>query len=211
MTTTLFLLRHGETLANLEQRYQGQGESALSELGIDEAKELAKSLRSIRFSAVYSSNLKRAHDTAAIIAEAHKLKAVKVPGLKERFYGEWEGLTFEEIRKRYKKTYESWLEDPAKTVIPKAETLIDLQKRGVKAIEDIVGRHKDGTICVVAHGGINRVILFHFMNLDLNNFWRIKQDNCCLNIIEFGKVPTVLLLNSTWFLGEKRMKATGYY
>jgi broad specificity phosphatase PhoE len=209
--TKLFLIRHGETLANIEQRYQGQGDSPLSELGIDEAKDLAKALKSEGFAAVYSSTLIRSNETAKIIAEPHGSKVEKFPGMKERFYGVWEGLTFTEIKDRYPKIYGSWLENPDRTKIPKAEPLKDLQKRGVAAIEKLIKKHKGRTICVVGHGGINRTILFHYMKLDLNNFWRIKQDNCCINIIEFGKAPSVLLLNSTWFLGEKRMKGSGYY
>ena len=209
--TKLFLMRHGETLANIEQVYQGQGDSPLSELGASEAKELAATLKKERFSAVYSSTLSRSYETASIIAEPHKVKAQKIPGLIERYYGAWEGMTFEEIRKKYSKIYKSWLENPGKTVIPQAEALPDLQERGVAAIEALIKKHRGQTICVVGHGGINRVILFHYMNLELNNFWRIKQDNCCINIIEFGKTPVVLLLNSTWFLGEKRMKGSGYY
>ena len=209
--TKLFLLRHGETLANLEQRYQGQGDSPLSELGVSEAGELAGALKKEQFSAVYSSPLIRSFDTANIIADQHTVSVEKLPGLVERYYGEWEGLSFEEIKKKYPKVYESWLENPGRTDIPGAERLEDLQKRGVKALEQIIKKHRDQTICIVGHGGINRVILFHYMNLELNNFWRIKQDNCCINIIEFGRTPVVLLLNSTWFLGEKRMKGSGYY
>jgi broad specificity phosphatase PhoE len=211
MTTKLFLIRHGETHANIEQRYQGQGNSHLSELGLKEAEELSNALKGQQFSAVYSSDLIRSFDTACAIAKPHKLEPTKLPGLKERFYGEWEGLTFEEIKKKYPAVYSSWLVDPAKTVIPGAETLDVLQERGVRVIEQLVKKHDEQTICVVGHGGINRAILFHYMVLDLNNFWRIKQDNCCINIIEFGSIPSVMLLNSTWFLGEKRMRQTGYY
>jgi len=211
MQTKLFLLRHGETQANIEQRYQGQNESALSELGLSETKELSKFLAREKFRAVYSSTLSRSYDTAKIIARPHGIEVQKVPELNERHYGVWENLTFEEIKKRFKKNYENWLMNPGKTAIPKAEKLADLQKRGVSAIEKLVKMHKGRTFCVVGHGGINRTILFHYMNIDLNNFWRIKQDNCCVNIIEFDRHPMVTLLNSTSFLGEKRIKGSGYY
>ena len=209
--TRLFLIRHGETLSNIEQIYQGQGDSPLSELGVSESRDLSGALKKEDFSAVYSSCLTRSNETAKLIAGPHRKEVVKVSELKERFYGDWEGLNFEEIKKKYPKVYGSWLENPAKTAIPKAEALEELQKRGVSAIEKLIDKHKGQTICVVGHGGINRTILFHYMNLELNNFWRIKQDNCCINIIEFAKAPTVLLLNSTFFLGEKRMKGSGYY
>jgi phosphoserine phosphatase len=211
LVTRLFLLRHGETLANIEQRYQGQGESHLSELGLEEAGDLSKFLSKEEFCAVYSSTLSRSYETAKIVAKPHNLEVTKVKDLQEKYYGDWENLTFNEIKTKYPKIYESWLFNPGKTVIPKAETLKKLQSRGVTAIEKLLKKHKGKTFCVVGHGGINRAILFHYMNIELNNFWRIKQDNLCINIIEFGKIPSVILLNSTAFLGEKRVKGTGYY
>ncbi len=211
MPTRLFLLRHGETQANIEQRYQGQGESHLSELGLKESEELSKYLSKENFAAVYSSTLSRSHETAKIVAKPHKLEVAKIPGIIERHYGAWENMTFEEIRAKYAKVYESWLLDPGRTVIPGAEPLEKLQERGVTAIEGLVKKHGGKTICVVGHGGMNRTVLFHYMNIDLNNFWRIKQDNCCINIVEFDRHPMVVLLNSTAHLGEKRIKSSGYY
>jgi broad specificity phosphatase PhoE len=210
MATRVFLLRHGETCANIEQRYQGKTQSELSELGISEAKELSKFLSKERFSAVYSSTLTRSFHTARIIAAAHELEVIQVKDLIERDYGVWENMTFDEIRKKYPSMYSRWLSDPGKTKITKAESLDALQKRGVAAIDKIVKSNLNKTVCVVGHGGMNRAILFHYMNIGLNNFWRIKQDNCCVNIIEFDKIPMITLLNSTAFLGEKRIKP-GYY
>ncbi|MFC1768000.1 histidine phosphatase family protein [Candidatus Margulisiibacteriota bacterium] len=211
MSTRLFLLRHGETQANIEQRYQGQGNADLSELGLRDSELLSKGLSKEEFSAIYSSTLPRSFETAQIVAKPHSIDVVKVSGLIERSYGKWENMKFNEIRDKYTDSYKQWLIDPAKTRVPGAELLEDLQKRGVEAIEKLIKEHKDETICVVGHGGINRAILFHYMHIDLNNFWRIKQDNCCVNLIEFDGFPMVTLLNSTWFLGEKRVKGGGYY
>jgi phosphoserine phosphatase len=211
MSTRLFLIRHGETQANLEQRYQGQGESPLSELGRQEAEELSKFISKEHFDAIYSSTLLRSYETANIIAKPHKLAVTKIPGLVERYYGEWENMTFGDIKAKYTKVYESWLLNPEKTVIPGAEPLEKLQARGVEAIEKLIKAHPGKTLCVVGHGGINRTILFHYMNMELNNFWRIRQDNCCINLIEFDKQPMIALLNSTAHLGEKRIKGAGYY
>jgi phosphoserine phosphatase len=211
MPTRLFLIRHGETQANIEQRYQGQGESHLSELGIEEAEELSKFLSSENLSAIYSSTLSRSYETGRIIAKPHKLDVTKIDGLKERHYGVWEDMKFDEIRDKYPDIYSRWLIDPAKTIIPEAETLEAMQMRGVAAIEKLIEKHKGKTFCVVGHGGLNRGILFHYMNIDLNNFWRIRQDNTCINIIELDKAPIITLLNSTTHLGEKRIKGVGYY
>ena len=210
MPTRLFLLRHGETQANIEQRYQGQGDSHLSELGIEEAQELSRYLAKEEFCAIYSSTLSRSYETAKLVAQPHELAVIKDAGLVERDYGIWENLKFDEIRKKYPDLYGSWLIDPGKTLIPDAEPLMEMQKRGVAAIESLIEKHEGKTFCVVGHGGLNRGILFHYMHIDLNNFWRIRQDNTCINIIEIDRAPIVTLLNSTAHLGEKRIKGTGY-
>jgi len=212
MTTRLFLIRHGESRSNIEQRYQGQGESDLSQLGLDEAEELARYLSKQKFSAIYSSTLRRSFETAEMISKHHDLDVMKVPELIERNYGKWENMKFGDIKKRYGRIYGKWLIDPGMTLIPGAESLKALQKRGVAAIEKLVKKNKGRTFCVVGHGGINRTILFHYMNVDLNNFWRIRQANCCINVVEFNKhFPVVTLLNSTAHLGLKGIGGMGYY
>ena len=110
------------------------------------------------------------------------------------------------MKANYPKLYEKWLVEPDRIIIPGAETLMQLQKRAIKTLKSIIKKNK--TVLIVGHGGINRTILFHYMGIDLNHFWKIKQDNCCINIIEFkgpDMTPRVALLNSTCFLGEKRL------
>ena len=212
MNTRLFLMRHGETVSNINLIYQGKGDSPLTELGREEAGQLGAALANEKFAAIYSSGLTRSLETARIIGEKCKISAItKVPDLNERDYGIFEGLGFEEIRRQYSELYELWITHPYKASIPEAETLDKFQARCVLAIQKIVASHPGQNICVVGHGGTNRCILFHYMNLALENFWRIKQDNCCINTIEFDRHPKVTLLNSTWFLGEKRVSRTGIY
>lgn len=209
----LFLIRHGETESNKSMIYKGQGESPLSEQGKKEAELLAKALKDVPFSAIYCSTLSRSKDTANAIAKFHnKLKPIIEKDLAERYYGVFEDKSFEEIKKNYSELYKEWLYHPNQAQIPEAETLSDLQKRGAAAIQRIIKKHEGETICVVAHGGINRAILFHFMGLSLDNFFRIKQDNTCINIIEIDeRGPMVALLNSTVHLGEKRITHEGRY
>ncbi len=206
IATTVILLRHGETLSNIKMIYQGQGNSALSPCGKNQAKLVSDFLKKTEIDFVYSSDLTRSYVTASIIGKPHRLKPTKVRALRERYYGKWEGMRFDAIQKKYKDLYATWEINPGTAVIPGAEKLEELQDRGIKAIEKIVKRHKGKTILIVGHGGINRAILFKYLNLELNNFWRVKQDNCCLNVIKFSyPYPRVALMNSTFFLGEKRL------
>ncbi|MFC1496373.1 histidine phosphatase family protein [Candidatus Margulisiibacteriota bacterium] len=211
--TKLFLLRHGQTLSNLESRYQGQGDSPLSEQGLADARRVAETLKSINFSVIYGSPLSRSRKTAEIIAKKHGHLKVEIDkDLMERYYGVFEDMTFQEIKDQYSALYDEWIHNPNQAKIPEAETLEDLQKRGMTAITKIISKHQGDNICVVGHGGINRAIIFHYMGIDLNNFFHIKQDNCCINIIEFAHCPQIVLLNSTYFAGsERRFTKEGNY
>jgi broad specificity phosphatase PhoE len=209
--TLLYLIRHGETLSNIAQIYQGQGDGELSEVGKKEAENLAEGLKDVPFTAAYSSDLKRSHDTAKFIAKPHRLEVQKVPELKERFYGKWEGMSFSEIKEACPELYDLWMNHPDKAIIPAAETLEELQRRGVDAIKKIVKRHPGETILVVGHGALNRGILFYYMHMDLDNFWSIRQANLGVNIIEFNRFPTVSLLNCTHFKGGTPGESQGYY
>lgn len=199
--TTIILMRHGETLSNIKQLYQGQGDGELSPLGIKQAKASSKYLKGLDIEAIYSSDLQRAQKTAEEIAKPHKLGVEALRDLRERYYGDWEGLKFSTLAAKYKILYKKWLIDPDKALIPRAEKLRDMQKRGVKTIEMIAQRHRGKTVLIVGHGGINRAILFHYLGLDLNNFWKIRQSNCCINIIEFRKpYPKLVLMNASMHL-----------
>ena len=133
IATTVILLRHGETLSNIKMIYQGQGNSALSKCGKTQAKQAATFLSNAGIDFVYSSDLLRSYDTAYIIGKPHGLKPTKVKGLRERFYGKWEGMRFDAIQKKYKDLYATWEINPGTAIIPGAEKLEELQIRGVKA------------------------------------------------------------------------------
>lgn len=194
----MILCRHGETDSNAAQIYQGQGDGKLTKKGIEQAKALAKTLSKIKIDSIYCSDLSRSFETASAVARSQKKSAIKDLRLKERFYGKWEGMRFDEIIKEYPVLYKTWMKDPDKARIPGVEPLKTLQKRGVSAINSILSKNKGKTVLAVAHGGINRTILFHFLGIDLNYFWRIKQDNCCMNAVlidEKTNTPKVLFVN----------------
>ncbi|NQU16880.1 MAG: histidine phosphatase family protein [Candidatus Saganbacteria bacterium] len=211
--TKIFLIRHGETESNKEFRYMGQGESPLSDQGKKEAGSLSQSLKGVPLDVIYCSTLGRSKETAEIIAKHHKGIPIKQEkDLMERYYGVFENKTFGKIIKEMPDLYNQWLYHPNQAIIPQAETLKELQDRAAAATEKIIKKHQGQTIFIVGHGGTNRTILFHFMGLSLDNFFRIKQDNCCVNIIEIDeRGPMVALLNSTFFIGEKRIRKEGRY
>jgi alpha-ribazole phosphatase len=192
------LVRHGETIWNHVSRYQGHTDVELSDTGREQARLLADRLRSEKIKAVYSSDLKRAYETASILAAPHQLKVQIAEELREINFGVWEGLTFKEISEKYKELAEKWYQSPASVRIPKGETFFEVKERAYNAIMKLLKENDPGTIIVVAHGGTIRAIICGLLDIDLNHAFRIQQDNTALNIIQYNKGFIVLsLLNDT--------------
>lgn len=194
MACRIFLIRHGETQWNKDSRIQGHSDVPLSRKGIEQAKLLSKRLEQQNFAAFFSSNLSRARETADIIAKPHD-KAVQVlQDLQELNFGQWEGLTIGEIRQKYKKESSAWWDSPLETRIPGGENLSELAERSVRAIQSIIERFEKQQVAVVAHGGTIRSIVGTMLGLDLNQYWRLRQDNASLSIIEFYQWEKAILM-----------------
>ena len=147
-------------------------------------------------SAVYCSNLSRSARSAEIIANPHSLIPVEIKDLRERSFGIWEGMTFIEIKEKYPKEFGSWADNPLKYSPVGGESTTEVGERVLQALDEILDKHKGENIALVAHGGVNRIILCHIMGIPLENIFRIEQDHASVNIIEFwDKYPVVKLLN----------------
>ncbi|TYO97840.1 alpha-ribazole phosphatase [Desulfallas thermosapovorans] len=194
MGSRLFLVRHGETVWNKETRLQGRADIALSDKGIKQAEALSKRLAGHNFAAFYSSNLSRARETAAIIARPHRKPVQEIPDLQELNFGHWEGLTIEEIRRKYRRESEAWWSNPLETRIPGGETLAEMTERSVRAVKNIVEQYPDEQVLVVVHGGVIRSIVATVLGIDLNQYWRLRQDNASLTIIDFYQWDKAILM-----------------
>lgn len=156
----------------------------------------SEDVESSRLSAVYCSDLGRAVKSAEIIAESHGLKAVTVHGLRERSFGIWEGMTFTEIKERYPTDFDLWADDPVKHSPVNGETTTEVRDRVIAAMEGILNGHAGESVAVVAHGGVNRIILCHILGIPLENIFRVEQDHGSVNIIEFwNRYPVAKLIN----------------
>jgi len=153
-------------------------------------------LKEERLKAVYCSDLSRAVRSAEIIAEPYALKAVVIPDLRERSFGIWEGMTFAEIKEAYPSEFESWAGNPLKYNPPGGESTIEVQERVCRALDRVLSTHPEENIAIVAHGGVNRIILCHLLGVPLENIFRIEQDYGAVNVIEFWeRYPVVKLMN----------------
>jgi probable phosphoglycerate mutase len=150
--TELLLIRHGETLWNQQGRMQGQHDSPLTPLGLQQARQLARRLKGVSFAALYSSDLGRAHQTARCIADATGHEIVADTGLRERHFGIFEGLTNNEIKLNHPDLYEHFARRDPHFCMPDGESAAQFMQRCVGALERIAGRHAGETVVVVSHG-----------------------------------------------------------
>ncbi|BAF59496.1 MAG: alpha-ribazole phosphatase [Pelotomaculum sp.] len=185
MNCRIFLVRHGETEWNALMKYQGQTDVPLSEKGRQQAELIGRRLAAEKLHGVYSSDLKRAYETAEYISKYHGLNVNTVPELRELNFGAWEGLTSKDISRLYANEISRWWESPLTTRIPGGETLGEMVERSVAAIKKIVSLHQGENVAVVSHGGAIRSIVGNLLGMDLNKYWRLRLDNACLSILDF--------------------------
>lgn len=200
MKTTIILVRHGQTAWNEPgERIRGQSDVPLSEEGIAQARATARYIAARwPLTAVYSSPLSRARETARAIAKAQGLGVHPLPGLLDLGFGEWEGLTIAEVRDRYPDLWRAWQEAPHTLHFPGGESLDAVRERAMAALEETVRRHPGETIALVGHRVVNQVLLCAILGLGNDHFWHVAQDTCAVNQIEWnGKFYRLVLMNDT--------------
>jgi broad specificity phosphatase PhoE len=182
----ILLARHGETVFNVEGRWQGQSDSQLTERGVAQAEQLALALRDETISAVYSSDLGRSMETARRVADLHALEVLPEPRLREIDVGQWTGLTRPQIQARFPAEFEEWAERPAYVLLPAGETLAHAQARALEFFSESMPRHLGQTIVVIAHGAIGQAILVHGMGRPIGDLWlKERLDNCQISRLEW--------------------------
>ncbi len=205
MTTTLILIRHGETPYNRDRRYQGHRDTPLTKKGKRQAKEIAIRLRNESLDAIYSSDLKRTRYTAEVMNDYYSLKINILPQLREIDFGDWEGKTHDEIQREWRRLLDEWEREPSKIKIPRGESIKDLAERIRSTIKKIVSNHPDQRVAIITHGGPIRIILMDALGLGADNWWETITSNGGISIIEYqSKKAKVLLQNDTSHLKGKR-------
>jgi len=196
--TKLYLIRHGLTEWNIHNRFQGSSDIPLCSEGIRQAQKLAERLKNIKFSSIYASDLSRAYETAKIIAQFHNIQVKKIPELREISFGEWEGLTKDEILQL--KTYDflAWKSSPHKVEFPGDGSLKKVQQRIEAGLKEIIENNMGEDIVLVSHGGSLKIAIITLLGLDLSFYNKFWLGNTSLSIIEIRKDRNILsLLNDT--------------
>jgi broad specificity phosphatase PhoE len=209
-TTRLFLVRHGETMANREFRYIGTRDEPLSAPGQTQAIQLAEALSVLPIAAVYSSPLQRTYDTALPIAARHSLKVQRVNDLRECNFGTWEGLSRVEVLERSPEDSQRLREWEQNTSVapPGGESFEALQQRVCVAVEGLAQAHPDQAIVLVSHVGPIKVLLSTALGAPLSSTFRIFLDPATISVVDWRDAAhaTVRLVNSHAHLGWQQAR-----
>ena len=193
----IYLLRHGRIQNSGEQRrYIGQLDVPLDPEGIRQAERLRERLAPVEFQKIFRSDLERSRETARILAGANAGEVVVCPELREIHLGEWEGMSFAEVVRRFPEKFEARGRDIAYYRIAGGESFADCAQRMLPAYQKIVAEKAD-PVAIVGHAGVNRLILCHLLGMPIANLFRIVQDFACVNVIQYNGVnPQVRLINA---------------
>ncbi|HEX2954280.1 MAG TPA: alpha-ribazole phosphatase [Bacillota bacterium] len=185
-TKWVYLIRHGKIAWDDGQRsYIGQLDIPLSEEGRKQVRQLNARMSKIKLDAILCSDLSRSLDSAAPIAESHGLVVQVCPDLREISMGDWEGLTFAEVARRFPKEFKLRGMDIGYFYPPHGESFAQCSTRVVAAFHRIVESPAEN-IAIITHAGVNRVLLCYLLGMPLANLFRITQDYACINVIAVG-------------------------
>lgn len=220
LNTRVILVRHGESTYNVLRKIQGQcDESTLTDLGQQGAIQVGQALQGIALDAAYCSPLQRAQQTAALILET-LAPSQSVPALQQRDdlkeinLVNWEGLTFKEVEEQFPEQARLWHQEPHRLTmeqVTEAGTttiypLLDLFDQATQFWKDTLPRHAGQTILVVAHSGINRVLIATALGLQPEHYVRLYQSNCGISVLNFphgwGEPAQLESMNLTAHLGK---------
>jgi broad specificity phosphatase PhoE len=172
-TCTLYLVRHGTTTLNVQNRYRGRRDVPLDAQGYQDAVDAARQLSSVGLGAVYTGPLRRTIATAQIIADEARVPDLRIlHGLNNVDYGAWEGLTAEEASMYSPEAFELYRKAPERAVCPAGERLTDAQNRMIEAIELIGSRHAGETVAAVTHAVMIRLLVARITG-DSGENWRL--------------------------------------
>ena len=198
---TLLLVRHSKTEGE-ENRYYGHIDVSLSQEGAEQAEMLRDRLTSQNLNVVYSSDLKRALDTADIIAGAHKLKVMPCSDLRELDFGELAGMTFNEIQERYHGAIKLLSGEDLDMSAPGGESLRQMSIRIKRFVAGVEKQPRERTVLVVAHDGSLKVLLCTLLGIGLEHWWQFRLQPASLTVVETYAEGSVLCrLNDTSHLG----------
>jgi len=195
----IYLIRHGETTNADEVCFNGHFDVDLSDQGKNQSLRIAEALKSLPIKAIYSSDLKRTQIGAQYVAIQHELKHTPYKELRELAFGDWEGLSINEVNRNYPGKLKERLKNIEQFRAEGGESFFQLRDRVIPKFNEIVSRHSCDSIVILCHGGVIRIILAHILEISVKNLFRINQPYSSVNIIQFYKEenPVVELMGGS--------------
>ncbi len=201
MSTRFLLVRHGQTAWNKDLHFRGTTDLPLSDLGLIQAQRVAEWLKDEPIRAIYSSPLLRAVQTAQPLADVMGLPVQRHHGLISADYGQWQGHTPKEVAELWPDLYRKWLHAPHEVQFPGGESLPIVLERAVALLNELSETHSGQTVALFSHEIVCKAIMLHVLGMDLSAYWRMPQDNACINAFYWdSRRRSLIYLNDTCHL-----------
>jgi len=202
--TVIIIVRHGECKGNREGLFRGRSDFPLNEIGFFQAGELAKEMKSLQPTKIFTSPLARAIQTAEIISRECHIEVEKREGMNNIELGPWEGKSKEYIAKKYPEQWQVWLNEPEKLMVQGMESLHQVQKRAKRDLDHIIKQFFGETIIIVSHRAVLKPLIACCLGINKSYFWRIHLDTASYSILHFEKSRgfTLVQLNQNKHLTE---------
>lgn len=197
----LILVRHALTVDNQKSRLSGHIDSSISEEGKEQIDKITNYLKDFDIDKIYTTTSSRTKDTVKKLSELKSIEIIEKESLKEISFGDFEGLTFDEIKDKYPKEFQDMIENGYEYKYPNGESLIDSYNRVCIELDNIISNNDDRTILICSHGGTIRNIITYLISNSYKYHWNFKIDNGSVTILEVQDGFTVITaMNNTSFI-----------
>jgi broad specificity phosphatase PhoE len=192
--TVIIIVRHGECKGNREGLFRGRSDFPLNETGINQVKELAKAIRTMQPTIIFTSPLLRAVQTAKAIQQECNIRVENKEGFNNIMLGPWEGQPKDYIAEKYPEQWETWLNKPEELDVLGMESLDAVQKRAKVELDNIIQNHWGETFVLVSHRAVLKPLIASCLGIKKPYFWRIHVDTASYSILHYHKVQGYILV-----------------
>jgi alpha-ribazole phosphatase len=196
--TRVWLIRHGQPDEEARQRCYGSLDVGLSDIGRSQMAQVAEHLTAEPITVVYTSPRSRAVESARILAAAANRPVEIAADFREIDFGDFEGLTYDEIAGEFPDLYRQWMETPTEVQFPNGECFSQMRLRVLRSFHTILSKRNEQAVAIVSHGGVNRILIAWALQMPNNAIFRLAQDHAAINLIELvDGFPSVKSINHT--------------
>ena len=184
MTTSIFLVRHGQTNSNTTGFLMGWSDENLNEVGYAQVQALSSRLANLPISSFYTSPLLRTFNTATILTKPHKLEPIVTDEFIEIHPGDWQGLYVDEIKQKWPELWQQSRTDVSNVTLPNGESFSQVTERAARAFDNIIQDNHSGSIAIVSHEVVIKVIIAHVLGATNSIYRRFEVSNASLSIVQ---------------------------